>query len=66
MERILTKRQEEVLELVKKGMTMAQIAETLHISTRTAEKHYINIKNKLGAINMAHAVWVYSERGKNV
>lgn len=65
MERVLTQRQEEVLNLVKAGYSMQQIANTLFISIPTVRSHYINIKNKLNATTMAHAVWVYySERGK--
>lgn len=44
----LSKRQHEVAEYVSRGMTTEDIAQTLGISTRTAENHVQNIFTKLG------------------
>jgi non-specific serine/threonine protein kinase len=44
----LTRREREVLALVAAGMTDRQIAESLHISRRTAAGHVANILGKLG------------------
>jgi DNA-binding CsgD family transcriptional regulator/tetratricopeptide (TPR) repeat protein len=44
----LTSREAEVLELVGKGRTNAEIAEELFISTKTASVHVSNILRKLG------------------
>jgi len=47
----LTPREAEVLELMAQGMTNARIAETLHISVSSAEKHINSIFDKLGLAN---------------
>ena len=44
----LTEREVEVLRLVARGLTDAQIAETLVISPRTVNAHLRSIYNKLG------------------
>ncbi len=45
----LTARQLEVLELLAEGLTNAEIAERLVVSTRTAEHHVAAVLTKLGA-----------------
>ncbi|WP_263399636.1 LuxR C-terminal-related transcriptional regulator [Saccharopolyspora pogona] len=47
-EDLLTKREQEVANLVAQGMSNKQIAETLVISQRTAETHVEHILTKLG------------------
>lgn len=59
----LTKRELEVLKLVAAGMTTAQIAETLFISTYTAETHRRNLLQKLGLKNAAGLVRYAIENG---
>lgn len=55
----LTKRELQTAELVAKGMTNREIAQTLVISQRTAETHVEHILNKLGFTNRAQiAAWV--------
>jgi DNA-binding CsgD family transcriptional regulator len=44
----LTPREREVAALVARGLTNRQIADTLVISAATAERHVVNIFNKLG------------------
>ena len=44
---MLTKREQEVLELLVYGYTNVEIAEKLHISDRTVETHRANITGKL-------------------
>ena len=51
----LTAREREVLALVSRGMTNAQIARTLVISEKTAGHHVSRILSKLGARNRAEA-----------
>lgn len=46
--RNLTKRELEVLELVKMGMTDKEIAENLSISLKTVNSHVFNILSKHG------------------
>ena len=54
----LTQREVEVLRLVARGMTDAEIAEKLYISPRTVSQHLRNCYNKLGVNNRAEAaVW---------
>ncbi len=43
----LTDRELEVLQLVAQGKGTRQIAEILHLSVKTIESHYANIKTKL-------------------
>ena len=44
----LTPREREVLQLVAEGLTSRQIAETLHVSEKTIEKHRSHLMGKLG------------------
>lgn len=52
----LTRREEEILYLIARGRTSAQIAEQLFISRRTVEKHRENIAQKLGLKSMSEMV----------
>jgi DNA-binding NarL/FixJ family response regulator len=51
----LTPREAEVLELIAKGMSNAQIAQALFISEKTAGHHVSRILSKLGVHNRAEA-----------
>lgn len=44
----LTKREKEVMELVKMGMTDKEIAKCLNISLKTVNSHVVNILSKHG------------------
>lgn len=44
---LLTPREREVLQLMAKGLTNAEIAETLYISKHTVKNHVSNIYRKL-------------------
>lgn len=60
---LLTRRQQEVAELVANGMSNSQIAERLVISQRTAETHVQNVMSKLGFRSRAQvARWVVDQR----
>jgi DNA-binding NarL/FixJ family response regulator len=52
----LTKREEEVLSLVAKGMSNKEVAESLFISVKTVETHKTHILEKLGLRNTAELV----------
>jgi DNA-binding CsgD family transcriptional regulator len=52
---MLTAREQEVLALLADGMTNAQLAQTLFISERTANRHVSNIFLKLGVHNRTQA-----------
>lgn len=52
----LTRREQEILELIAIGFTSAQIAEQINISIRTVETHRYNLINKLGVKNTADLI----------
>jgi DNA-binding NarL/FixJ family response regulator len=51
----LTSRQAEVLALVARGLTSAEVASELLLSPRTVEKHLESIYLRLGVRNRAEA-----------
>jgi DNA-binding NarL/FixJ family response regulator len=46
-----TVREEEIIDLIKEGLTSLQIADKLYISPRTVETHRANLLKKLGVKN---------------
>jgi len=54
----LTKREDEVLQLIVKGDTTQEIADKLSISARTAETHRLALLKKLYARNSAELVGI--------
>jgi predicted ATPase/DNA-binding CsgD family transcriptional regulator len=59
----LTRREQEVADLVAEGMSNKEIAAKLVISQRTAESHIEHILTKLGATNRAQvAAWIAAQR----
>lgn len=63
----LSNRELEVLQLIGQGYSTMKIAEVLHLSRKTIESHYANIKNKLDLKNshelIQYAVkWCLSEK----
>ena len=57
----LSAREVEVLRLVANGMTSAQVAKELFISTNTINRHLGSIYNKLGVSSRAAATRFASE-----
>ena len=58
----LSAREVEVLRLVAKGLTNAQIAAELFISPRTVNAHVRNMLSKTGAANRVElAMWARTE-----
>ena len=52
----LTTRESEVLGYVAQGYTNKQVAQALHVSDATIEKHLGHVFGKPGARSRAHAV----------
>ncbi len=59
----LTNREQEVLRLICKGQTTAEIAAALFVSPHTAETHRRHLLSKLGVRNTAELVRLALERG---
>lgn len=53
---ILSKRENQILELITKGFTNKDIGEELSISHRTVDTHRTNIMRKLNVNNVASLV----------
>lgn len=49
----ITKREQEILNLIAMGKTSAEVADTLFLSVRTVESHRYNLMQKLGLKNAA-------------
>ena len=59
----LTPREQEVLELVARGLTNGQVGQQLFISTKTASVHVSRILAKLGAASRTEAAAIARDRG---
>ena len=59
----LSTREAEVLGLVAEGMTNAEVAEKLFLSSRTVNWHLTSIYRKLGAHSRAEATRFAAEHG---
>jgi NarL family two-component system response regulator LiaR len=59
----LTGREMDVLGLVAEGLTNDQIAQTLHLSTRTIEAHLTHIYNKLNVSSRTEAAMLAVRKG---
>jgi DNA-binding NarL/FixJ family response regulator len=55
-ENVLTKRQNQIIELIAQGMTSNQIAHRLVISAETVKNHRKKILENTGAKNIAEAM----------
>lgn len=59
----LTEREQEVLELICKGMSNAEISKYLGVSSRTVDGHRANLLEKTGAKNSPHLVMFAIKNG---
>lgn len=59
----LSKREVEVLELVRQGKSNKQVARSLHVSEATVKTHLIHTFGKLGVDDRTAAVSIALERG---
>jgi DNA-binding NarL/FixJ family response regulator len=55
-DRLLTRRQREILQLFAEGRSAKEVASVLHISVRTAESHKARIMGLLGATTTSDLV----------
>jgi len=55
-ERVVTKREEEVLQLIADGCSTSEVAEQLYISQKTVKNHLASIYQKLDARDRTQAV----------
>ena len=62
-ERGLTEREKEILVLVSKGCSNAEIGDILHLSPNTVKNHLKNLFASLGAADRAEAVAIGIRRG---
>ena len=60
----LTSRQREVLELMARGLTNAEIAEHLYLTKKTVEHHVSAILQKVGVETRAKAIAIAQDGGK--
>jgi two-component system, NarL family, invasion response regulator UvrY len=56
-------RETEILRLLASGVDSKAIAELLNLSHKTVRNHHYVIKNKIGARNDAHLVWIAVRAG---
>ena len=56
----LTRREQEILQLLLQGKTSRQIAEELHLSTKTVDNHRSNIMAKTGTHSITQLLLFYA------
>lgn len=61
--KILSRREQQVLNHVLGGRTSREIAEVIGISARTVDFHRANVMTKLGATNLAELLAVARQHG---
>jgi non-specific serine/threonine protein kinase len=60
---LLTRREQEVAELIARGMSNKQIADSMVIAQRTAESHIEHILTKLGFTSRTQiAAWIAAQQ----
>ncbi|MHB9112741.1 MAG: LuxR C-terminal-related transcriptional regulator [Thermoleophilia bacterium] len=65
-EKILTRRENQVMELIAEGMSNAEIAERLYISEPTAKTHISRIFRKLGLTSRSQVAVLFQKNNRRV
>lgn len=60
---VLTSREIEILELVRKGLSIDDICEKVYVSKRTVSDHLANIFSKLGVSSRQEAIHIAEQLG---
>lgn len=60
---VLTSREIEILELVRKGISIDDICEKVYVSKRTVSNHLANIFSKLGVSSRQEAIHIAEQLG---
>ena len=60
---VLTSREIEILELVRKGLSIDDICEKVYVSKRTVSNHLSNIFSKLGVSSRQEAIHIAEQLG---
>ena len=60
---VLTSREIEILELVRKGLSIDDICEKVYVSKRTVSNHLANIFSKLGVSSRQEAIHIAEQLG---
>ena len=59
----LSPREREVLKLIAEGYTNKAVAETMHVSIKTVEKHRANLMAKLNVQDLAGLIRIAIKHG---
>ncbi len=62
-QRVLSKREREIMDLLAQGLTGEQVAERLYLSPETIKTHIRNAMNKLEANTRVHAIAIALREG---
>jgi DNA-binding NarL/FixJ family response regulator len=62
-QRMLSKREREIMDLLAQGLTGEQVAERLYLSPETIKTHIRNAMNKLEAHTRVHAIAIALRKG---
>lgn len=60
---LLTRRESEVLNLLKDGLSVHQVSRRLYLSDSTVKTHVAKVYDKLGASNRAQAIMIAVRKG---
>lgn len=56
----LSRREQQIIQYTAEGLTSKQIARLLGLEFRTIQVYLANVRKKVGAKNIAHAIYLLS------